>query len=249
MKLTFILFILAAIGAIFIFRQTQEPVPVEPTTQPTGVELPDTSPDFEVVIDERIYSVYWQAIEGNKISLIPNFEDRRTSTQLMEEYACDYGITGGFYSTDYKPIGLFVYDGITLSSAKFDETFNGFLVKESDGDLLITKSPPTENISFALQSGPYIGLQTTLRIREDDFERRMVVAKTDDDIWYFVAITEKENLYSGPKLAQVPDVLRKLPLSIDVALNLDGGSASAFHNTGGVDLGELTPIGSFFCGT
>ena len=249
MKMTFILLILAAIGAGYIFRQTHKSVPAQPTDQ-TIIAQPTiaATPDFEVSLENRTFFVFWQNIRGNNLSLIPNFENRRTSTQQMEEYTCAYGVNGGFYTKDYKPIGLFTSEGKTLSAPILDQTFNGFFVKESDGELLITKRPPSDLVSFALQSGPYINRQTSLRIKNDDFERRMVVAKTGDDIWYFIALTEKDNPFGGPQLAQVPKILQLLPLGLDEALNLDGGSASAFHNTNGMHLGELTPIGSFFCG-
>ncbi len=88
---------------------------------------------------------------------------------------------------------------------------------------------------------------TIIRIQNDELTRRMLVARSGDQ-WYFLAITDQDNTFNGPLLSDVPKILGKVPIVIDEALNLDGGSASAFYSAHGARLGELTPIGSFFCG-
>lgn len=105
----------------------------------------------------------------------------------------------------------------------------------------------------AVQAGPILildGKPRTLSIKNDENERRIVVAKTNDDKVLFLAIYKKDSAYIGPKLSEVPNLLQEFTQETDIeissALNLDGGTASAFY-TEGVSLGELTKIGSYFC--
>ena len=56
--------------------------------------------------------------------------------------------------------------------------------------------------------------------------------------------------YSGPLLARVPYILEKIAkkeqITIPDAINLDGGSASAFLSPD-THLTELNPVGGYFC--
>ena len=225
-----ILAILAFFGILTVPPQTPKTLPQQ---------TPVVKPNAQVSIGDKTYAVYWQKI--SHLTLIANFEKQRTSSLLMEE--CTYGANGGLYTTDDKPIGLFIADGLLLSSAKINATFNGYFVKKNN--FALTREPPQEPVEFAIQSGPYVTTQTKLNIRNDTFARRILVGRSGSE-WRFYAVTEKDNTFSGPLLSDLPSFLEEL--DIDEALNLDGGSASAFYSENGIRLGELTPIGSFFCG-
>lgn len=215
-------------------------------TIPPTMSIPP--PNSEVTIQDHIYAIYWQLIDPKGLTLVPNFTQKKTASQIMEENSCSYGANGGFYTTDYKPIGLFHIRNSQLSKATFNTTLNEFFLKDSHGLLSISRNIPSEDVDFALQSGPYMTPSSVLSINNDSYDRRILVARTKNNSWYFLAITEKDNSFSGPKLSDVPLILEKLPLDIVEALNLDGGSASAFYSEKGIRFGELTPIGSFFCG-
>lgn len=206
----------------------------------TPTPTPQVNPGERITVNNKTYIVYRQEISYD-LRLIPNFEEQNTSTKLMER--CTYGANGGFYTQDNKPIGLFISDGILLSRAVSNTTLNGFFVKTDH--FALTRQPPTNSVEFALQSGPYITSQSILKIRSDTYSRRILIARSDSR-WYFVAITERNNTFSGPLLVELPKLVGEL--DFDEALNLDGGSASALYSESGVRLGELTPIGSFFCG-
>jgi len=236
MKVAFLLILVGIFAAFLYVRQpTSLPTPAATQTQPLAI-----SPNAQITLDERIYTVYWQEI-SESLTLVPNFDKQQTSSRIMEE--CTYGANGGFYTPDNKPIGLFIFDGVLLSPATTNATFNGYFVKTDH--FTLTRQPPTNSAEFAVQSGPYVTAQSILKIKNDTFARRVLVGRSGSQ-WRFYAITEKDNVFDGPKLSDLPELLAKL--KIDEALNLDGGSASAFYSTSGVRLGELTPIGSFFCG-
>ncbi|KKW11013.1 MAG: hypothetical protein UY49_C0010G0009, partial [Microgenomates group bacterium GW2011_GWC1_49_7] len=77
----------------------------------------------------------------------------------------------------------------------------------------------------------------------------MVAAKTGEG-FLFLTVYKEDSVFEGPLLADLPKVIQKINteenLGIVDALNLDGGSASAFDN-GETSLSELTPVGSLFC--
>ena len=236
-RIIFLLILAGILGTIIYVRYPatrSTPAPKQNENQVLA------TPNARVVIDNRTYFVYWREIEKN-LTLIPNFERKIASSRLMDN--CTYGANGGFYTEDFKPIGLFISDGALLSTAIGNATFNGYFVKTDHFSL--TRQPPTDSVEFAVQSGPYVTPKSRLNIKNDTYARRVLVGRSGNT-WRFLAITEKENTFSGPILADLPTLLGDL--NIDEALNLDGGSASAFYSESGVRLGELTPIGSFFCG-
>ena len=149
-----------------------------------------------------------------------------------------------------KPIGLFVTGNVKLSDRSNSSLFNGFVSLEGD-DFSITEV--SREASLALQTGPILikdGYKRNLRLINDEFARRIAIGKTDKEEIYFFAIYNKDSQVSGPHLVDLPEIVFKvgevLGITIVDAINLDGGSASAFCD--GTDhLKELSPIGSYFC--
>lgn len=244
MRFVVVLLFLTALvlGSMYL----QKPATLSPTKQTNEEQTPSSFANATVTLGDATYSVYWQNINANNLSLIPNFDEKKSATTIIEENNCIYGVNGGFYSQEYTPLGLFVANGEELSNVRTNRTLNGFFVKD-DGGLWISTQPPTNDVVFALQSGPYMTPTTMIRIQNDELTRRILVARSGDQ-WYFLAITDQDNTFNGPFLSDVPDILEKLPIDVSGALNLDGGSASAFYSESGTRLGELTPVGSFFCG-
>ncbi len=249
MKFRAVLFIfIIALGSIFIAYKKSLPRAEQSTAQTISPTIALFPPDSEVTLQDHDFLIYWQMINPKGLILIPNFLEKKTSALLKEDNTCLYGVNGGFYTPEHTPIGLFVSNHTLLSKASINQTLNGFFVKNIDGSLALTRNQPNSDSAFALQSGPYIVPGVALNIKKDSFDRRVLIARTDSDAWYFIAITDKENSFSGPKLLHIPTIVQSLPIGVSEALNLDGGSASAFYNDKGVRLGELTAIGSFFCG-
>jgi len=154
-------------------------------------------------------------------------------------------INGGFYDTANKPLGLFRIGETVLAKQIQSNLLNGFL--SDDG---ITVAVPTGR--FVLQSGPLLiqrGNPLPLKIQNDEHARRMVAAKTGEG-FLFLTVYKEDSVFEGPLLADLPKVIQKINtkenLGIVDAINLDGGSASAFKNAE-TTLSELTPVGSLFC--
>lgn len=240
-------FILVA-GVFFIailFIQKTQPE-TENSSTPTPTPYLDATPT-PVVVDG--YSMYMQPITPHTLTLIPNFSQKKTSSEIVDEHACAYGANGGYYTTAGKPLGLFVTAGVQLSAPTTSTAANAFLVKYPDDTLAITQTPPpADAVSFALQAGPYLIPGVTPRITNDEHARRVLIGQTKEGAWHFIVIMNSENAYDGPLLSEIPTLLTKGRTSYTEVLNLDGGTASAFYNVGGYRFGELTMVGSFFCG-
>ncbi len=212
---------------------------------------------YEVEFNRNKYSVYMQKVfNPANLVLVPNFTDKLTSSEIMKKNNCKYGINGGFYTKDNKPLGLFLTDGKSINDIPHvSDLLNGYIYL--DKQLTINNQQPAQlnNLIFLFQSGPYFTPNTKLNIIDDQPARRILVGESDKEEFYFLAITSFDNVHSGPLLADVPKIISKLNnqrdairYTLDALLNLDGGSASAFYSDIDTQLSELTPIGSFLCG-
>lgn len=205
------------------------------------------------------YRVYLQKIANpGRLRLIPNFSGKKSSRMLMEENSCLYGVNAGFYTQNDQPLGIFYVDGAYRNATRHQNTlFNGFAYQTQEGRLHITNEPlkfEQGDPGFLFQSGPLFTPEMRLTIRNDEPARRVLLAKTEEGEYYFLAIAESDNSNSGPYLADLPSIVKQfnqlslLPFPFSTLLNLDGGAASAFYTEEGVRLEELTPTGSFLCG-
>lgn len=200
------------------------------------------------------YSVSWFKVNDvSKLTLFPNFEERMSAREAKKSHNCKSLVNGGFYSKEHKPIGLFVSEGKTLSMQTDNYLFNGVFGVGKDGSVEITDGRVREQMRFAVQAGPILikdGIVREIKDISGSGERRTVVALTQTDEVYFFEVYKPESAYLGPTLSDMPEIVRligeKSGIKITNALNLDGGSASAFL-TDSVSLGELSPIGSYFC--
>ncbi len=282
--ISIIIIFTAVVGAYFYFssRQTSNLQPQQSNLQPaspagrlptSNVSTPtplttnNLQPTTIIEYDARRFALYIQPITNpSNLMLIPNFTEKKSSQELMEENKCRYGISGGFYTTDNKPLGLLVVDGKQFAPLNnTSDLINGFFFKAQDNMLYLSTKEEmqlqmvgisTEFLSFALQSGPYFTPQSVLKIKDDEYARRMLVGKDSNGKFYFIAITEEENAHSGPLLADLPNIIKELnsmnlnaiPYTLNAILNLDGGSASALYSKEGIKLQELVSIGSLLCG-
>jgi hypothetical protein len=213
----------------------------------------DESSGRDVVVGDKHYQVVWKRVDVDGLLLIPNFEDKKTAKDVFEENACELLVSGGFYSEDSWPIGYFVFGGEVLSQFSQSKLFDGVLSVNSMGTPRITRTPPRDPILVGLQTGPMLQENDTkieLELVRDKPARRMIAAVTGGNELLLMTVYSLESAFSGPMLGQLPEIISKLEeeenLNIADAINLDGGSASAFISDD-FSLSEASPVGSFFC--
>ncbi len=244
-KIILILFILIlGLNAVEFFspRPNYPPNPASPSPSP--------APALAQFGD---YRYAWVKITDlSRLTLLPNHDAKASSEDLAKTYHCQILVNGNFYDENDRPLGWLVSQGQTLSKPITSSLFNGFL-SLSTSKVEISPSVPQDSVDFGLQSGPLLILDSKpllLKISNDQPRRRVIAVLNDQSELIFLVLTGTDSLYSGPLLADTPKLVAALGQAINqnlgVALNLDGGSASAFH-TPEIHLNEYAYIGSFFC--
>jgi len=147
-------------------------------------------------------------------------------------------------------LGLFVTDYQTLYPAITSSLFNGFLSLDDSPHITVNKP---SGVRLAVQSGPLLFLDQSplkLNINQDEPRRRSVSFIDTSQQLYFMIIIKPDTSYSGPLLVDLPSVLQTIAveenITINSAINLDGGTASAFFRSS-TYLKEFAVIGSVFC--
>ena len=200
----------------------------------------------------NIVATWFSVNDASNIKLYPNYKDQITSSEAREKYSCISLVSGGFYDENNSPIGLFVSEGEMLSKQVNNSTFNGYFSVDDDGNAKITSWVPND-VRIGLQTGPllvYEGNLQNLKLARDKEARRVVLAQSETDKLYFIVIYDSESFYQGPKLDELPEMIKEIEDQIGEriteAINLDGGAASSFY-TKDFGLTELSFVGSFFC--
>jgi uncharacterized protein YigE (DUF2233 family) len=171
----------------------------------------------------------------------------------MSENNCVSAVNGGFYDKQNRPLGYFQSNGKTFTPKIDSDLLNGFLWENASGSAVISRELPNTTVIFALQTGPMLMFDEKtllLSINNDSRARRMVAGKNMYNQLVFFTVYNGDSVYDGPLLTDLPSVIQaigtKENLNIAEAINLDGGSASAFYS-GDTRLSELTPVGSLVC--
>ncbi len=229
--------------------------PVYPPTLVSPVPSPPPVLDQleEIIFQGQTYHYAWVKITDlSRLTLLPNHEAQLSSENLAKKYHCQVLVNGNFYDENDRPLGWLVSQGQTLSKPITSSLFNGFF-SLSASQAAISLSVPPGIVDLGLQSGPLLILDSKpqlLKINNDQPRRRVIVAINNQNELIFLVITGADSIYSGPLLADTPNLVAALGQAINqnlvAALNLDGGSASTFH-TPTVHLNEYAYIGSFFC--
>lgn len=187
------------------------------------------------------------------ITLVPNYTTKTSVRSLMESYSCTLAINGGFYDTRDQPLGYVVSGREHIGKPLQSALFNGFISIDMDNKALIDTAVPSDSSKIILQTGPLLISEDKtlpLAISNEKHARRMIAATTESGKLVFITTYNAEAVFDGPTLGDLPSITmsiaQKESLSIHAAINLDGGSASAFFSKT-LSLDEITPVGSVFC--
>jgi len=208
----------------------------------------------EVTSGEKEYELSAILIKDpEKLHLYPNFAEKLTSDEAIIEHKCASITSGGLYTKESTPIGLFIAEGKQLKSKMQSSFFNGIFSQTFDGKPTIGKEFVGNNIKISIQSGPILitnGKSQLFEKRNDEEARRVVIGITQNNEIILMALYKKDSVFIGPSLEELPELIQnfseKTEINMISALNLDGGSASAFISDT-IALSELSPVGSYFC--
>jgi len=128
--------------------------------------------------------------------------------------------------------------------------FNGYLsIQNNKWDIDIS----SKSADFSVQTGPLLidnERPRKLIIKNDKNARRMFAATDNTGETYFGTVFLINAQILGPYLVDLPEIVNMISEKENImwvkAINLDGGSASAFLGEN-LFLQEVNPVGSWWC--
>ncbi len=236
----------------FFFKRTPPSPSVEKETK---VEVDDFRKNMREILfqGQKLLFLEQKINDTKKLVLLPNFEGKLASIELFKDNNCRFLISGGFYDQQDQPLGWFFTQKSLFKKEIKSALLNGFFFQNERGVIKIEDISPSAPVVWGLQTGPLLIFQNQpvrFSLVRDEQARRMVAALNQKDELIFLVITGSDSLAIGPSLTDLPAVVKKigeeLKEEFKTAVNLDGGTASAFINQA-KKIKEYTWIGSFFC--
>lgn len=157
----------------------------------------------------------------------PNERGDLANTMSSGKYLA--GVNGGYFDPDYQPVGLLISDGRTITPFRRARLLSGVL-SVANGRIRLQRASEfstKEKISEAVQCGPFLvdHGKSVIGLDEAHSARRTFVAMGSTNL---IAL----GYASSISLAQLSRVLTVGKITddfkIERAMNLDGGSSSAF---------------------
>jgi len=239
-RILLFLFILPAIVAVgSLFWDKYHSSAVQSVAEEKVLSAPEAQKfnQTELVWNDQNFSLAWFRANPAKLELIPNFSESLTALDALDHYQCQSLVSAGFYDSDGGPIGLFISQEKVINPYQTNQLLNGILSLNRLQTPRIAAELPKDDLVHALQSGPLI-LQNAdiqvLSLSNDKPARRLVAAVTGANELYFIVVYRADSVYLGPFLVDLPQLIAQFSqdqeLNIADAINLDGGTASAFYS-------------------
>ena len=187
------------------------------------IVLEDASAGGRAIIDLAIFST-----KSCSLRVIDNTAGESLS-DVMAGNKCVAGVNGGYFSPEFAPVGLLICDGKMLAPLQHARLITGILGISPRGVEILRAGEYSRQRKMvaAVQCGPFLvdHYQSVRGLNDSQSARRT-----------FAAITRDERALMGVSsevsLAQLATILATTQLAGDLkiqrALNLDGGSSSAF---------------------
>lgn len=176
--------------------------------------------------------------------------DGQKLASVMTRENCLCAVNGGYFDADFKPIGLRIVNGQTIAALRRARLITGVLLASSRGIQIVRAGEfsPRQKIAAAIQCGPFlIDASRPVRGLNDSQRARRTFAATGTNGRALLGIC------SDVSLAELATILATSRIATDSkierALNLDGGSSSAFwfvrENGSVFSIPEQKPVRDF----
>ncbi|HEY2103541.1 MAG TPA: phosphodiester glycosidase family protein [Chthoniobacterales bacterium] len=191
-----------------------------------------------------------RAPKSGKLQVIDNPSGVETLADAAQRRNCLAGVNGGYFDPNFRPIGLLVSGGGIISPLTRARLLTGVLCASSNGIEILRLREFSRKRKFdeAVECGPFL----------IDFGKRIQgLDDTRSARRTFAALGRGGNAAFGVSsyltLAQLSDALSSVRLRDDFkiwrAMNLDGGSSSAFwfarKNGGAFSISEQKSVRDF----
>ena len=201
-----------------------------------------TETQARAVVDLAIFSA-----KSFAARIVDNPGGQIDLADAMAPADCVAGINGGYFDEDFAPIGLLIVDGKTIASFQRTRLLTGVFLATAQSIQIIRAGeyPVRSSAQSAVQAGPFlIDLSRPVRGLEAMREARRSFAAT-------AGARVALGYCSEVSLAELAALLGAgfSGLKIQRALNLDGGSSSAFwfkrRNGSAFSIPEEKPVRDF----
>jgi hypothetical protein len=187
------------------------------------VVVEDAAAGQRVAVDVAVFST-----KSIALRVIDN-PDGQSLAAAMKREKCLCGVNGGYFDTEFRPIGLRSANGQTFSPLRRARLITGILLQSDRGiDVVrVGEFSRTKKVIAAIQSGPFL-VEGSKRIRglnDSQLARRTFAGIATNDRALL-------GVCSDVSLGQLANILATAPIAADSkirrAMNLDGGSSTAF---------------------
>ena len=187
------------------------------------VVVEDASAGQRVAVDVAVFST-----KSIALRVIDN-PDGQSLAAAMKREKCLCGVNGGYFDTEFRPIGLRSANGQTFSPLRRARLITGILLQSDRGiDVVrVGEFSRTKKLIAAIQTGPFL-VEGSKRIRglnDSQLARRTFAGIATNDRALL-------GVCSDVSLGQLANILATAPIAADSkirrAMNLDGGSSTAF---------------------
>jgi hypothetical protein len=188
------------------------------------VVLENSSAGDRAIVDLAVFSS-----KTCTLRVVQNEDGTSGLAEAMTREKCLAGVNGGYFDPNFAPIGLLIVDGKTIAPLRRARLLTGVLTASPRGVQIvrIAEFSRPAKLNAAVECGPFlVDLGKSVRGLDDSRSARRTFAAT--------GINDRVALgfCSETSLAELAAILATTQLAGDFkiqrALNLDGGSSSAF---------------------
>jgi exopolysaccharide biosynthesis protein len=208
------------------------------------VALENAAAHEHAVIDLAIFST-----KSCALRVIDN-QSGETLSETMTREKCVAAVNGGYFSPDFAPIGLLISNGEIVARLQRARLITGVLTASARGVqiLRVREFSLQGKVNAAVQCGPFLvdHYERVGGLDDSTSARRTFVATGTNDrtslgVCSEISLAELATILATTRLAD--------DLKIQRALNLDGGSSSAFwfarENGDAFSIPEQKPVRDF----
>ena len=183
------------------------------------------------------------------LRVVDNPEGEKLGSVMTHEN-CLCAVNGGYFDADFKPIGLRIVNGQTIAPLRRARLITGVLLASSRGIQIVRarEFSPRQKITAAIQCGPFLvdASRPVRGLNDSALARRTFAATVSNDRALL-------GVCSDVSLADLANILATTAIigesKIQRAINLDGGSSSAFwfvrENGSVFSIPEQKPVRDF----
>jgi hypothetical protein len=149
--------------------------------------------------------------------------------RVMQQQKCLAGVNGGYFDPDFVPIGLRIVNEQMMMPLQRARLITGVLLASSRGVQIVRTREFSRHpkVTAAIQCGPFlVDLAQRVPGLNDSHLARRTFAATATGHWALLGVCSEVSLAELAKILATTQFAGDL--KIERALNLDGGSSSAF---------------------